>query len=967
METFGIRPSAYTYGLYNKAIVDAKWHLVQPPTSAAKPVETGSSTAINSSGSPSEKVSTSDLTRIPYSSENLLSSSAGLMQSASAPVTKALKPERAISSGALDIADSGERRDALPPLQSERRDSSAPLATASTLTPALLSEQPSVRERNLSANCASASVSASASTTRARPKSGGAFAHHAVPKPIIRGDVAMIPSLRRQISNSTMRRVEEQVGIVMQSSAPHCTSTLRADAFAHKHRSVHPNQYSTLNAAGDASLVASLHASSPTSRTLPSPVSLPRDFATTSADHAPSTSATEMSGSNEQSQTQIAGDSTHDQMASNTTPRTPKKSPPPRPPLPKQGFLMAASSPTQQKVTIVSANALREHSDLHPSYLSPMPAKPPAVASTELGPGPIQAINPLNAPAGAESGESVSTRSLLSSTLAPTLSRLTSQLSGSLLVSLMQKQAANIMKPLYNQSKPYRPRRFSRRLPTARAKPGALAEEQPAAVEKETGSNSPAGTSDDNDVDESDEGSEYLEGEGYSEDEAQTPDVQDSWEDMLEPLAPQLPPNSRQCDLFTAPLPQLLTTELWQQKKFSAFIAQRHAAGQQYSGSAVSTPTSYSKLLRKSRRSPEKQRLSTAHSMPLLDADDGALCLENSAHLNSFNPNTSQPVEAADLRNRTTSLQNVSQSPAPPLEFQHSIPNAELVDTSQLDASSANSEQAAAQAKSIESLQSTQNVQSQSQSTFLNVHLCTMTQCSRCGLPVYDEEIQAGWRPADSNLNCICPFCKGSFVPLLHIYVRDQREHSAEASLESTSTTSAITTSDSRLSQGNILRRASSVASSSTLAFETLPSVPYLSPIVLRKEIESVLRQEGDRAFLALDFVDNHRAVYWNLLYYVKRSVELTFLPALILFSKHFTVNKVLSDATLDSNASVRGSTIISSDLAASQTNVQSAQNLLVLTDRIHVQLLWDDIHAALARNETPLYYLWKSSTSSWN
>lgn len=929
MQNFEIRPSAYTYGLYNKSIVDAKWPMAQQPTSTAKPVETGSSTAINSSGTPSDGTSTPDLTRIHVGNDDPLSSSAGLMQSsASAPVTKTLTPHRAVStsSGALDNANAAERKNSMPPMHSEQRDANTGAFPSSTLTSSLLRQQSSVRERHTSG-------------AGGRPKSGG-FLHHAISKPIVKGDVSAIPTLKRQISNSTMRRVEQQVGILIQLSSGH-HSALQS----HKHRSFPAKDIATVQAVADENLVTGLQSLSSEYPPQVAQVSpSPQDLATPPA--APAASAISEVPANTIKQTD---------GPQNGSPRSPKV-PPPRPPPPKQGFQAAASSPSPSRQqlsanasTTSMSNVLREHSDLHPSYLSQLPTKPP----TE--PTQIQTINPLNAPAAPDPGESV-TRSILNNTLVPTFSRLTSQLSGSF--SLMQKQAANIMKPLYNQSRPYRPaRRFSRRLPTPH-KPGTLAEEQDVTIEKETGSNSPAGTSDDNDIEESEGASDI---EGFSDDEAASPDVEDSWENELEPLAPQLPSNSRQSDLFTAPLPQLLTTKLWEQKKFSTFIAQRQVVGPQYSGSAVSTPTNYSKVLGNS-RSSQKQRLSTAHSMPLLDSGDENALLESSAHLNSFNPNSSQPVEPTDSMNRTTSLQNVSQAPA--LQFRGSslCPNAEQADNSPLDAVSASSEQAAAQAKSIESLQSTQNAQS----PYLLVHMCTMTHCGHCGVPVYDEEIQAGWRPADSNLNCICPFCKSTFVPQLHIYVRDQRDHCSEASLESTTTSvnPSVTTCDSRLSQDIVLRAASSASNSSAFSFETLPSVPYLSPIVLRKEIESVLRQEGDRAFLALDFVDNHRAVYWNLLYYIKRSELLTFLPALILFSKHFSDNKVLSISAADSNANINvaSSTTTSSSFSQSLSGVPTAQNLLVLTDRIHVQLLWDDIHAALSRNETPLYYLWKSS-----
>ena len=44
-------------------------------------------------------------------------------------------------------------------------------------------------------------------------------------------------------------------------------------------------------------------------------------------------------------------------------------------------------------------------------------------------------------------------------------------------------------------------------------------------------------------------------------------------------------------------------------------------------------------------------------------------------------------------------------------------------------------------------------------------------------------------------------------------------------------------------------------------------SVPYLSPIVLQKELESLIENHGSDIFLDPAVVDNHGTVYWNLVY----------------------------------------------------------------------------------------------------
>ncbi|KAG7473361.1 hypothetical protein MATL_G00095030 [Megalops atlanticus] len=64
-------------------------------------------------------------------------------------------------------------------------------------------------------------------------------------------------------------------------------------------------------------------------------------------------------------------------------------------------------------------------------------------------------------------------------------------------------------------------------------------------------------------------------------------------------------------------------------------------------------------------------------------------------------------------------------------------------------------------------------------------------------------------------------------------------------------------------------------------------TVPYLSPLVLWKELESLLENEGDLAITASDIVDQHPIVFWNLVWYFRRLDLPSNLPGLILSSKH--------------------------------------------------------------------------------
>lgn len=68
-------------------------------------------------------------------------------------------------------------------------------------------------------------------------------------------------------------------------------------------------------------------------------------------------------------------------------------------------------------------------------------------------------------------------------------------------------------------------------------------------------------------------------------------------------------------------------------------------------------------------------------------------------------------------------------------------------------------------------------------------------------------------------------------------------------------------------------------------------TVPYLSPLVLWKELESLLENEGDAVITEADVVDHHPIIYWNLVWYFRRLDLPSNLPGLILTSDHCNRN----------------------------------------------------------------------------
>ncbi|KAF7641881.1 hypothetical protein LDENG_00269650 [Lucifuga dentata] len=106
-------------------------------------------------------------------------------------------------------------------------------------------------------------------------------------------------------------------------------------------------------------------------------------------------------------------------------------------------------------------------------------------------------------------------------------------------------------------------------------------------------------------------------------------------------------------------------------------------------------------------------------------------------------------------------------------------------------------------------------------------------------------------------------------------------------------------------------------------------SVPYLSPLVLWKELESLLENEGQPVITEADLVDHHPIIYWNLLWYFRRLNLPSNLPGLMLTSQHCN----------------RGSQV--------PRHWMSEDSKYVL-----VQTLWDNLKLHAIQ---PLYILWNT------
>uniref|UniRef100_A0A8C1ZET4 DENN/MADD domain containing 4A n=1 Tax=Cyprinus carpio TaxID=7962 RepID=A0A8C1ZET4_CYPCA len=257
-----------------------------------------------------------------------------------------------------------------------------------------------------------------------------------------------------------------------------------------------------------------------------------------------------------------------------------------------------------------------------------------------------------------------------------------------------------------------------------------------------------------------------------------------------------------------------------------------------------------------------------------------------------------------------------------------------------------------------------------------NESLVRMSSCSRCNTCeslVYDEEIMAGWTADDSNLNSTCPFCGSPFLPLLNVDIRDldismeiftisncylfhlirspsedahscqtdtadelPQVHDATGSLSSNGKKDPVRTSIHYISlfRNHIFSVDYAGSYFNVSVLQEPVTVPYLSPLVLWKELESLLENEGDQAISSAAIVDHHPIVFWNLVWFFRRLDLASSLPGLYLSSKHYC-----SDSQpLQSCAS------------------EDSKNVLV-------QILWDNprLHQDPIK---PCYLLWNSYLS---
>uniref|UniRef100_A0A8C3V5Q5 DENN domain containing 4A n=1 Tax=Catharus ustulatus TaxID=91951 RepID=A0A8C3V5Q5_CATUS len=258
----------------------------------------------------------------------------------------------------------------------------------------------------------------------------------------------------------------------------------------------------------------------------------------------------------------------------------------------------------------------------------------------------------------------------------------------------------------------------------------------------------------------------------------------------------------------------------------------------------------------------------------------------------------------------------------------------------------------------------------------MEVLISSCSRCRTCDCLVHDEEIMAGWTADDSNLNTTCPFCGNLFLPFLSIEIRDLRrpglfllfflssskskqhdnvyarsiqipsgrrqnasgsECTSHPVARSISTFGPLEEDEKENQKISHIIPTGSLPDSLGLEWR-LPSpdpitVPYLSPLVVWKELESLLENEGDHAITVADFVDHHPIVFWNLVWYFRRLDLPSNLPGLILSSEHCNKNSKIPRSCMSEDSKY-----------------------------VLIQMLWDNMKLHQDPRQ-PLYILWNAQS----
>ncbi|CAF0721231.1 unnamed protein product [Brachionus calyciflorus] len=244
------------------------------------------------------------------------------------------------------------------------------------------------------------------------------------------------------------------------------------------------------------------------------------------------------------------------------------------------------------------------------------------------------------------------------------------------------------------------------------------------------------------------------------------------------------------------------------------------------------------------------------------------------------------------------------------------------------------------------------SLENKARNCLIEVQMSTCNYCDNCKAFLYDEEIMSGWTLNDSDLNIKCQRCSASMVPNLYIKIKDLENmkiflHDQNKTIPETESESHPFTEGMNDSQENIPINSTIC----TMEF----NVNYLSPLVVRKELENIIlneSQENDYICLIDEkFMTDHKIIFWNLMWYFKRiGLDCTHLETVLLNSRiKFTAN--------EAQISVDNSNFF--DYKALNINLSKPQ--YHNHPYVRISCMWDNLvlHNQTKTHEVPLYLSW--------
>ncbi|CAF1170719.1 unnamed protein product [Rotaria magnacalcarata] len=149
------------------------------------------------------------------------------------------------------------------------------------------------------------------------------------------------------------------------------------------------------------------------------------------------------------------------------------------------------------------------------------------------------------------------------------------------------------------------------------------------------------------------------------------------------------------------------------------------------------------------------------------------------------------------------------------------------------------------------------------------VEISSCNRCSGCHQFLYDEEIMNGWSPDDSELHTRCVHCGEKTIPKLSINIRENTP--IISNTNATKDDSTVTTPTNNMTQQSMIEKMKQ-------SFRLQPSSPpimvhYLSPLVLRKELENIIETHdpNNSELYKIDFKEKHPILFWNLIWFFRR------------------------------------------------------------------------------------------------